>query len=89
MEIFEVESSLVCTRRIDGLKQVTLRLLRDATGKRQVATDPVGTRPGNQVFTVSGSAARYAQGDFGVLTDLTIAGIIDDSDGKSSVPATL
>ncbi|MEJ2387420.1 MAG: carboxysome peptide B [Chromatiaceae bacterium] len=78
MEIFQVESSLVCTRRIEGLEQVSLRLLRDAKGKRQVATDPVGARPGNQVFTVSGSAARYAQGDFGVLSDLTIGGIIDN-----------
>jgi len=37
----------------------------------------VGTRPGNWVFTSSGSAARYAAGDFRILTDLTIAGIID------------
>jgi hypothetical protein len=29
------------------------------------------------VYTVSGSAARYAAGDFGILTDLTIGGIID------------
>lgn len=77
MEIFKVESPLVCTRRVDGLQQVSLRVLRDANGRRQVAVDPVGAHPGNQVFTVSGSAARYAAGDFGVLTDLTIGGIID------------
>ncbi len=77
MEIRQVNGSLVCTHRIAGLKHVSLRVLRDAKGKRHVATDPVGARPGNQVFTVSGSAARYAQGDFGVLTDLTIGGIID------------
>jgi len=77
MEILRVESPLVCTRRISGLKQVSLRVLRDATGRRQVAVDPVGVRPGNWVFTVSGSAARHAVGDFSVLTDLTIGGIID------------
>jgi len=77
MEIFQVESPLVCTRRIEGLKHISLRVLRSAGGKRQVAVDPVGARYGNHVFTVSGSAARYAAGDFGVLTDLTIGGIID------------
>jgi len=78
MEILRVESPLVCTRRIAGLKQVSLRVLRDAaTGRRQVAVDPVGVRPGNWVFTISGSGARYAAGDFSVLTDLTIGGIID------------
>ena len=46
-------------------------------GKPQVAVDPVGTRPGNWVFTSSGSAARYAAEDYRVLTDLTICGIID------------
>jgi carboxysome peptide B len=77
MEIFQVESPLVCTRRIEGLKHISLRVLRSAGGKRQVAVDPVGARFGNHVFTVSGSAARYAAGDFGILTDLTIGGIID------------
>jgi len=77
MEILQVESPLVCTRRIDGLKQTSLRVLRDASGKRHVAVDPVGARDGNWVFTASGSAARYAYGDFAVLTDLTICGIID------------
>ena len=42
-----------------------------------MAVDPVGAREGNWVFTLSGSAARYAAGDFGILTDLTIGGIID------------
>ena len=54
------------------------KVVRDASGKRQVATDPVGSRPGNWVFLASGSAARYAAGDFEILTDLTIAGIIDE-----------
>ena len=77
MDILQVESALVCTRRIDGLKQTSLRVLRDAVGRRHVAVDPVGARPGNWVFTLSGSAARYAMGDYGVFTDLTISGIID------------
>ena len=77
MEILQVEEPLVCSRRIDGLHHVSLRVLRDSKGKRQVAVDPVGVREGNWVFTMSGSAARYATGDFEILTDLTIGGIID------------
>lgn len=77
MEILQVERALVCTRRIDGLQASGLRVLRAMNGKRQVAVDPVGSRPGNWVYTVSGSAARYAAGNFSILTDLTIGGIID------------
>jgi carboxysome peptide B len=77
MEIHQVESALVCTRRVDGLQHVSLRVLRGTNGVRTVAVDPVGARTGNWVFTVNGSAARYAAGDFAVLTDLTIGGIID------------
>ena len=84
MEIFQVESPLVCTRRIEGLKHISLRVLRSAGGKRQVAVDPVGARYGNHVFTVSGSAARYAAGDFGILTDLTIGGIIDRGEEETA-----
>jgi ethanolamine utilization protein EutN len=93
MEIFQVESPLVCTRRIDGLKHISLRVLRSAGGKQQVAVDPVGARFGNYVFTVSGSAARYAAGDFEILTDLTIGGIIDrweeETDSSDASPDAL
>lgn len=78
MDIYQAEKTLVCTSRIPGLKQTSLRVLRGRSGSKVVATDAVGVREGNWVFTVSGSAARYATGDFEVLTDLTIAGIIDD-----------
>ena len=79
MEILQVEAPLVCTQRVDGLRHVSLRVLRNTeTGKRQVAVDPVGCRPGNMVFTAMGSAARYASGDFDVHTDLTVCGIIDN-----------
>lgn len=77
MDILQVESPLVCTRRVAGLEQRSLRVLRSKNGKRVVAVDPVGAREGSWVFTVSGSAARYATGDFEVHTDLTIGGIID------------
>jgi len=77
MEILQVTKPLVCTRRVEGLRDISLRVLRDLNGKLQVAVDPIGVRPGNWVFTSSGSAARYAAGDFRILTDLTIAGIID------------
>ena len=85
MDILQVEAPLVCTRRVAGLKQTSLRVLRDPKGRRHVAVDPVGAREGNWVFTVSGSAARYACGDFGVLTDLTIGGIIDYWEAEAGV----
>lgn len=73
----QVQQPLVCTRRVDGLRDISLRVLKTREGKRLVAVDPVGAREGNWVFTSSGSAARYATGDFRIHTDLTIAGIID------------
>ena len=89
MEILLVEAPLVCTRRVAGLQHISLRVLRDVNGKRQVAVDPVGARTGNWVFTINGSAARYAAGDFNVLTDLTIGGIIDNWEkaGDSGEPS--
>ncbi len=87
MDILQVESPLVCTRRVAGLKQISLRILRDSKGGQHVAVDPVGAREGNWVFTLSGSAARYAAGDYGVLTDLTIGGIIDFWEADQDQPA--
>ena len=83
MEIMRVEEPLVCTRRVAGLRDISLRVLRGLNGKIQVAVDPIGVPPGNWVFTSSGSAARYASGDFRIHTDLTIAGIIDFWDSDS------
>ena len=80
MEILQVKSELVATRRVPGLKHMSLRVLADAKGDLSVACDPVGVPPGKWVFTVSGSAARIATSDTKVLTDLTIAGIIDQWD---------
>jgi carboxysome peptide B len=87
MDILLVEEPLVCTRRIDGLKHISLRVLRDSRGGQHVAVDPVGAREGNWVFTLSGSAARYAAGDYAVLTDLTIGGIIDFWEAGPAQPA--
>ena len=87
MDILQVESPLVCTRRVAGLKQISLRILRDSKGGQHVAVDPVGAREGNWVFTLSGSAARYAAGDYGILTDLTIGGIIDFWEADQDQPA--
>ncbi len=80
MEILQVVSDLVCTRRAEGLLSVSLRVLRNAKGKLSVAVDPVGVPPGKWVFAASGTAARLATGDFRVTTDLTICGIIDHWD---------
>ena len=84
MEIMQVEQPLVCTRRVDGLRDISLRVLRDLAGKQMVAVDPVGARQGDWVFTSSGSAARYAACDFRILTDLTVAGIIDFWDADTN-----
>lgn len=84
MEIMQVRAELVATRRVPGLKLMSLRVLADSKGALSVACDPVGVPPGKWVFTVSGSAARYAAGDPKVLTDLTIAGIIDQWDPDAS-----
>ncbi len=86
MEILRVEEPLVCTRRVAGLQQISLRILRDRKGRRHVAVDPVGAREGNWVFTMGGSAARYATGNFEVLTDLTIGGIIDFWEAENDQP---
>ena len=77
MEIMRVVSDLVCTRRIPGLYTASLRVLADVTGKFSVAVDPVGVPEGKWVFTAGGSAARYGAGDYRILTDLTILGIMD------------
>lgn len=87
MEINQVVGTLVCTQRISGLAHWSLRVLRDRKGNLLVATDPVGVKNGNWVFTVSGSAARYAMGDASVLTDLSIGGIIDYWDEDEAAPA--
>ncbi len=84
MDIMCVVSELVATRRIPGLQSISLRVLTDAEGKLSVAADPVGVPPGKWVIAVSGSAARYATGDYRTLTDLTIAGIIDHWDPDDS-----
>jgi ethanolamine utilization protein EutN len=78
MEIMRVRSDLVATRRVPGLKQISLRVLEDLSGNLNVACDPVGVPPGKWVFTISGSAARHGVGDFDILTDLVIGGIIDN-----------
>ena len=77
MMICQVTGSLVCSSRIDGLKYTVFRVVRDALGKPQAATDPVGAEDGDWVFLTTGTAARFAAGDYNVLTDLTICGVID------------
>ncbi|WP_127471558.1 carboxysome peptide B [Thiomicrorhabdus aquaedulcis] len=78
MEIMQVVSDLVCSKRVVGFNNASLRVLKDLKGKQLVATDPVGVSPGEWVFTASGSAARIAMKDMKMITDLTICGIIDD-----------
>jgi carboxysome peptide B len=77
MVILQVEGSLTCTSRVEGLKHSVFRIVRDTAGKRQVASDPVGCKPGDWVFLSTGTAARFGCGDPETLTDLSILGIID------------
>ena len=77
MNIHRVVRDLVATSRISSLQGKSLRVVEDHTGDLAVALDPVGTRPGDFVITISTSAARHATGDFSITTDLTIGGIID------------
>jgi len=77
MQILKVKGAIVCSSRHPGFGYTNLRLLTDLQGKLQVATDTIGVKEGNWVFVVSGSAARYAAGNFDILTDLTIGGIMD------------
>ncbi len=77
MDILQVTGSLICTCRVENLKHVSLRVLKDGSGGFVVATDFVGAEPGNWVFVTTGTAARYASGDFEITTDLAVCGIID------------
>lgn len=77
MDIYRVRDTLVCTERHGGLRHAHLRVIENARGKLEVATDPVGSRPGDWVFTAKGTAGRYAHADPEILTDLAICGIID------------
>lgn len=80
MEIFQVVGSLVCTCRHPGLHHLPLRVVKDAGGKLQVAVDTIGSRKGNWVFAISGTAGRLALDDKSLLSDLTIGGVIDSWD---------
>ncbi len=78
MEIMCVKGDLVCSRRVPGLLNVSLKVLETQTGGLLVATDPVSAPAGQWVFITTGSAARVAMPDAKVTTDLTVCGIIDD-----------
>lgn len=78
MEILRVKDELVCTRRVPELMSTSLRVLETQEGGLVVASDPVGVPVGKWVFTSSGSAARFAMTNYGITTDLTICGIIDN-----------
>ncbi|MEW5835431.1 MAG: carboxysome peptide B [Pseudomonadota bacterium] len=80
MDILRVKDELVCTRRVPGLAEASLRVLQGQDGAISVATDPVGAPPGRWVFATTGTAARLAMGDASLVTDLSICGIIDGWD---------
>jgi ethanolamine utilization protein EutN len=78
MRIFQVEGTLVATARIGGLELHRLLVVQEhGSGKKQVAVDPVGCKPGDWVIACGSSAAREAAGHKDYPSDLTIVGIID------------
>lgn len=79
MMIHQVQQTLVMTRRLENVGQLSLKVLNSVNGDTVVAMDPIGVKPGDWIFTIANSAARTAAGDEKLLTDLTIAGIIDRS----------
>ena len=83
MRIFQVEGTLVATARITQLENHRLLVVREKSGSRSVAVDPVGCKEGDWVIAVGSSAAKDAAGHAKYPSDLTIVGIIDywDADG--------
>jgi len=77
MDIQRVVRDLVTTKRHSGLATKSLRVVENASGKLEVAVDPIGCKPGDFVITIATSAARYALDNPKITTDLTIGGIID------------
>lgn len=77
MNIQRVVRDLVTTKRDFWLASQSLRVVENASGKLEVAVDPIGCKPGDFVITVEGTAARYATDNLKITTDLTIGGIID------------
>ncbi|MCX8100272.1 MAG: carboxysome peptide A [Geminicoccaceae bacterium] len=77
MKIFQVERTLVATARISQLENRRLLVVKERSGGRQVAVDPVGCKPGDWVIAVGSSAAKDAAGHKDYPSDLTIVGIID------------
>jgi len=78
MQILKVRQDLIMTNRLDGLGHLPIKVLESPSGDTLVALDPIGVNPGDWVFTIANSAARDAAGDKRILTDLTVAGIIDN-----------
>ena len=84
MEIMKVLGRMVCTQRVAGLGHMNLRILENNKGKKLVAVDAVGCKPGDWVICVGSSAAREAAGSKSYPSDLTIVGIIDHWDPDKS-----
>ena len=78
MEIHQVKQQLLLTSRLDDMGHLPVKVLKSMSGATLVALDPIGTKTGDSVFTIANSAARDAAGDKRYLTDLTVAGIIDN-----------
>jgi carboxysome peptide B len=78
MQIHRVRGDLILTSRLADMGHLPAKVLDGVDGKVLVALDPVGTKPGDWVFSIANSAARDAAGSKKILTDLTVAGIIDN-----------
>jgi len=77
MDIQRVVRDLVTTKRNFWLANSSLRVVENASGKLEVAVDPIGCKPGDFVISIRTSASRWALDNPKITTDLTIGGIID------------
>lgn len=78
MQIHRVRGDLILTSRLDDMGLLPIKVLDGVKGGVLAAMDPIGVKPGDWVFTIANSAARDAAGSKKLLTDLTVAGIIDN-----------
>lgn len=83
MIIARVSGTVVCTKKVDGLKGFKLLLVKKLdlddreTGEFVVAVDAVGAGYGEKVLVVSGSSSRQTPVTDKRPCDAAIIGIID------------
>lgn len=92
MFIGRIAGTVVCTRKVDGLKGFKLLLVKKLdlegreTGDFVVAVDVVSAGHGERVLVVSGSSARQTSATDKKPVDAIVCGIIDTVTLSKPVP---